>query len=258
MSRVWIVSGVVLSGTGLSLAAFGAWLAGNANCDAGDLGRQCVIASLGVSIIGAALVGGGVLRLGRLGEDGAEAAEDAAAGLAARPSLVVIALAIVGLLVLGLVVPTPTLPANVFASPAPDPKTLPFDLLPTQLAGASRTGLVVTGLNRSVEAVAPYADGVVVVVTRFNATAEVLPGDVDNTSVEAATQRADALIDARYRQLDPAKGPRVCLRLEARHWFSQDGPEKWVFAWREGTFAFEISAPTKALRDRAAATFASA
>ena len=258
LSRVWVVSGVVLSLTGLSLAAFGAWLAGNANCDAGDLGRQCVIASLGLSVIGAALVAGGVLRLRRVGEDGEGREAEPSAGLAERPGLVALALAVVGLVLLSLILPAPALPADVFARGAPALAASPSDLLPGEIGGAPRTGLVVAGLNRSVEAVADYADGVLLVVTRFNATTEILPGDVNNTSVEVAGQRADALVDSRYRQLDPTKGPRLCLRVEGKHWFTQDGPDRYVFAWRQGTFAFELSAPTKALRDRAAAAFAAA
>lgn len=256
MSRVWIVSGVVLSGTGLALAAFGSWLAGNGNCDAGDLGRQCVIGSLGVSVMGAALVGGGVLRLRRLGQDGEGAAEEAPTGLAARPGLAALAFAVVGLVVLGLLVPAPALPASVFGKSPPAIGVAPADLVPGQLAGATRTGLVVSDLNRSVEALADYADGVVVVVTRFNAADQVLPGEGNNTSIEVALQRADTLVDARYRQLDPAAGPRVCLRVESKHWFTQNGPEKWVFVWRLGTFVFEVSAPSKALRDRAAGALA--
>jgi len=179
LSRVWVVSGVVLSLTGLSLAAFGAWLAGNANCDAGDLGRQCVIASLGLSVIGAALVAGGVLRLRRVGEDGEGREAEPSAGLAERPGLVALALAVVGLVLLSLILPAPALPADVFARGAPALATPPSDLLPGEIGGAPRTGLVVAGLNRSVEAVADYADGVLVVVTRFNATTEILPGDVN-------------------------------------------------------------------------------
>jgi hypothetical protein len=65
MSRVWVVSGIVLVGTGLSLAGFGAWLSGNPNGDAADLGRSCVTASLGLAVIGVALAGAGWMRLRR-------------------------------------------------------------------------------------------------------------------------------------------------------------------------------------------------
>lgn len=65
MSKVWVVSGFVLAGTGLSLAGFGAWLSGNPNADAADLGRSCVTASLALTFIGVALAVAGWLRVKR-------------------------------------------------------------------------------------------------------------------------------------------------------------------------------------------------
>lgn len=67
MSKVWVVSGFVLAGTGLSLAGFGAWLSGNPNSDAADLGRSCVTVSVALALMGGALAAAGWMRIKRGG-----------------------------------------------------------------------------------------------------------------------------------------------------------------------------------------------
>ena len=168
MSKVWVVSGFVLIGTGLSLAGFGAWLTGNPNCDAADLGRSCVAASLGLTVIGAALAGAGWLRVRRSAGGGGEGRPG---GLVAeRPGLVLLAFAVVGLVLLAALLPLGHLPVDVFKGAPPAPERLPEDLLPGALAGLNRTSLSSTPLNGSAEAVADYEGGVLVKVRRFNAT----------------------------------------------------------------------------------------
>jgi len=71
LSRVWVVSGIVLFGTGLALAGFSAWLASNANPDAADLGRACLTGSVGFALFGLLVCVAGWWRLKRLPE-GAE------------------------------------------------------------------------------------------------------------------------------------------------------------------------------------------
>jgi hypothetical protein len=66
-----VVAGFVLFATGLALAGFSAWLAGNSNPDAADLGRACLTGSVGFAIFGLLISLGGWWRLKRLPE-GAE------------------------------------------------------------------------------------------------------------------------------------------------------------------------------------------
>lgn len=66
-----MVAGFVLAGTGLGLAGFSAWLAGNSNPDAADLGRACLTGSAGLGVLGLLLSLAGWWRLKRLPE-GAE------------------------------------------------------------------------------------------------------------------------------------------------------------------------------------------
>ena len=70
MSRVWVVAGFVLFATGLALGGFSAWLAGNANPDAADLGRACLTGSAGLAIFGILICVAGWWRIKRLPEGG--------------------------------------------------------------------------------------------------------------------------------------------------------------------------------------------
>jgi hypothetical protein len=285
MTKVWVVSGFVLMGTGLALALFGWWLSGNTNCDAADLGRACVAASLGLTVVGASLAAAGWLRVQRLG--GQESDDPEEGGLfVRRPGLVMLAFSVVGLVLLAALIPSPHIPVDVYATSAPVFDTAPSDLLPPTLAGHSRTALIVSERshvldannqtvlvpNPSVAAEANYDGGVFIRVTRFNATnltAEEWeakmnastggPNGTNGTapprppSVANASRFADDFLGQQFSSLDPASGPRECVRDGVRHWFAQDGPSKSQFAWREGNFVFEVFAPTKALRDSTAA-----
>jgi hypothetical protein len=71
LSRVWVVAGFVVFATGLALAGFAAWLAGNSNPDAADLGRACLTGSAGLAAFGVLISVAGWWRLKRLPE-GAE------------------------------------------------------------------------------------------------------------------------------------------------------------------------------------------
>lgn len=249
MSKVWVVSGIVLIGTGLALAGFGAWLAGNPNCDAADLGRSCMVASLGVAVIGAALSGAGWLRVRRLEVDGADEARTPRL-LAERPGLVLLIFLVVGLVLLAALFPGPALPVEVYGKPAPEVDRLPEEFVPSALAGLNRTSLATEPSGGTAEAAAAYEGGAGVKVTRFNASNAT--NATGQASRAAARQAADDYLDRQYGGLDPGQGARVCVRDGDRHWFSQTGPATNVLSWRSGTFVFEVSAPTQDLRDRLA------
>lgn len=265
MTKVWVVSGFVLIATGLALAGFGSWLSGNANCDAGDLGRSCMAASLGVAVIGAALTLAGWLRVRRAaqrdaGTDGTERFVER------RPGMVLAAFSLVGLLVLVWALPGPQIPVDVFRGGFPEVGAAPGEFAAPQLAGLSRTYLSPSGgpLRAAVEA--GYEGDVFVRVTRFNASGNWTPppsnwiaatntppwDGVVNASVSNATASADAYLSTQYTALDAGEGSRICVRSGARLWLTQDGEGRSELAWRAGTFVFEVIAPNKTVRDQVA------
>lgn len=270
MTKVWIVSGFVLIGTGLSLAVFGAWLSGNANCDAGDLGRSCIAASLGVAVVGAALSLAGWMRVRRT--QGADASDEGAAGLLARrPGLALLAFSIVGILLLTVLLPGPQPPASIYGGPAIPLDTDPAAFVPDMLAGIARTDVTAATEESRLVAEAGYEGSIFVRVTRFNASANWTPPPsnwnsetnqphwdfANHSSVENATAAADGYLAGRYSALG-AGGTRLCVRQGPNLWFASDAPDKSIIAWRDGTFVFEVTAPASAVRNAVAAAVASA
>jgi hypothetical protein len=270
LTKVWIVSGFVLIGTGLALAGFGAWLSGNTNCDAGDLGRSCVAASLGVAVIGAALTTAGWLRVKRMAET--NSSEESGGMLAKRPGLVMVAFAVVGLIVLTIALPGPQVPVNVFQGAAPAIDTLPANFTLPSLAGLNRTDLSIVENQRNIAAEAGFEGGVFVRVTRFNASVNWTPPppnwnetlnepfwkDKFNYSVENATGVADGFLSAQYSAIGPSESSRVCVREGPRLWFTAGNATKSELAWRHGTFVFEVFAPTVAVRNQVALALSAA
>ncbi|HEX9710159.1 MAG TPA: hypothetical protein VGB42_09370 [Candidatus Thermoplasmatota archaeon] len=267
MSRVWVVAGFVLVGTGVSLAAFGAWLIGNANCDASDLGRACVSASLGTAAVGAALALGGWLRARRLG-GGDEGKQREGAG--ALPLAAILAVAIVGILLVPVLNPAPAVPVDVFARPAPAPGAAPDAFLPPALAGTSREFLVVADgeRNHSVVALATYAGGITARVTRFNVTVDG-PGNTTgnatgngtgnataNITLDEARAAARGYLDALYVGLDRAQGRTLCGSPSGPRWFVQEAPGGSTLVWQRENFVVQVTAPTPEARDRAAGALA--
>jgi hypothetical protein len=274
VTKVWVVSGLVLVGTGLALAGFGAWLSGNANCDAGDLGRSCTAASLGVSVVGAALSLGGWMRVRRM-QGGAGQQEGLSGRLfEERPGLVVIAFSLVGLVLLAALLPTPQPPVTLFAGGAPPLGAPPEGFLTASLGGHARTDLTRVEGDLQVTAEAGYDGGVFVRATRFNATANwtyypqcvgppgtcpfVPPEMRQNASVSNATADADLYLTAQYSSLNATGGPRTCVREGARLWFVGDAPGRSVLAWRDGTFVFEVIAQDAGARNAVAAALGAA
>jgi hypothetical protein len=278
MTKVWVVSGFVLMGTGLALALFGWWLSGNTNCDAADLGRACVAASLGLTVVGASLAAAGWLRVQRLGGEESDDPEEGSL-FVRRPGLVMLAFSVVGLVLLAALIPSPHIPVDVYATPAPAFDASPGDALPPMLLGHNRSTLtlsershVVNELHESIPvpnpsatAEADYDGGTFIRLTRFNATnltAQEWEAQVNATngttpprppSVANASRFADDYLGQQFSSLDPASGERDCVRDGVHHWFRQDGKARSEFAWREGNFVFEVFAPSNALRDGAAA-----
>lgn len=244
MSRVWIVSGVVLIGTGLSLAGFGYWLAGNANCDASDLGRLCVWASLSTAIVGFALGVGGWMRLQRLGAGDEGATREGGGWL---PVGSVFAVALAGVVLLAVLSPVPVLPVDVYSHPAPDEAAAPASFLPDTLAGHARTSLVSADGERagSVVAVAAYGAGTSVRITRFNVTPA--GGGITN-----ATSQADLYLDSLYAGLDFSAGPSACAAPGGTHWFTQSGASTSSMAWQRDNFVVQVTAPDAGTRDAVA------
>lgn len=245
MSRVWVISGVVLIGTGLALAGFGYWLAGNPNCDASDLGRLCVWASLATAIVGFALGVGGWLRLQRLGA-GDEGAQREGAGW--MPVGSIFAIALVGVVLLAVISPVAQLPVDVYAHPAPGPSAAPASFLPDTLAGHARTGLVSAEGERpgSVVSVAAYGAGISVRITRFNVT--LAGGGVAN-----ASSQADVYLDSLYAGLDSSAGQSACAAPGGTHWYTQSGSSSATMAWQRENFVVQVTAPDAATRDAVAA-----
>jgi hypothetical protein len=247
MSRVWVVSGFVLVGTGLALAGFGYWLSGNANCDASDLGRACVMASLGTSVVGASLAIGGWLRLKRLGA-GDEGAQREGAGWAPMGAL--FAVLVGGLVLLALAAPIASLPVDVYGRPAPSPDAAPESFLPADLGGRPRAGLIVAPGEQagSVVALATYAGEVTVRITRFNVT--------DAGGLANATSAADLYLDGLYAALDLSAGPGACASPGGAHWFTHNGAGRAQMAWQRENFVVQVAGPDAAARDGAARALA--
>ncbi len=271
LTKVWIVSGFVLVGTGLALAGFGAWLSGNTNCDAGDLGRSCLAASLGVAVVGAALTTAGWLRVKRMAE--ANASDESGGGLLAkRPGLVMIAFALVGLILLTIALPGPQVPVDVFKRAAPAIDALPANFTLPTLAGLDRTDLSVVENQRNSAVEAGYDGGVFVRVTRFNASLNWTPPPADwneaqnlpfwkdkyNYSVENATGVADGYLSSQYSALGPGANSRICVRQGPRLWFAAGNATNSELAWRHGTFVFEVFAPSEAARNQVALALSAA
>jgi hypothetical protein len=241
VSRVWVVSGIVIAGTGLSLAGFGYWLAGNGNCDASDLGRACVMASLATTVVGAALCVGGWLRLKRLA-----GGEERAEGPSWLPVAAIFALLVGGTVLLTVASPVATLPADVYGHDTPDADAAPEGFLLPDLAGHARASLVVAPgeLPGSDVAVATYAGNVQVRITRFNASA--IGGSAN------ATRAADAYLDNLYIGLDRSSGASACASPGDAHWYVHTDASGAKFAWQRQNFVVQVAAPDTATRDRVA------
>ncbi len=237
------MSGFVLVGTGLALGGFGYWLSGNANCDAADLGRACVMASLGTAVIGGALGVGGWLRLKRLG-GGDEGSQRESAG--PLPVIAILAIAVVGIVLLNVVSPYATLPVDVYSHPEPDAAAAPQSFLPADLAGHARVSVVVAPGERpgSVVAVATYGGEVAVRITRFN---ESISGEI-----AGATMSADHYLDSLYAGLDRSRGPSACASPGVEHWFTHEGGGRATLGWQRQNFVVQVTAPATSTRDAVA------
>ncbi len=261
MSRVWVVSGVVLVGTGVSLAAFGSWLIGNANCDATDLGRTCVSASLACAVVGLAMTVGGWLRVRRLGITDEGARQESAGPL---PVAVVFAIAIVGILLVPVLNPAPTPPVDVFGRAAPAQDALPQEFLPFGLAGnALQFATVANGeRNHSVVGFGEYSNGLTVRITRFNVSTPAVNttgNGTDDTAVitvDEARQAARDYFDFLFVDLDRSQGRAVCGSPAGSRWYEQSGGSASVLAWQRENFVVQVAAPSDGLRDAAAAALA--
>jgi hypothetical protein len=121
-------------------------------------------------------------------------------------------------------------PVDVYEKSTPSSSAEPESLLPTSVAGKTRTNLETNMYPGAVDAIGTYEGDVRIEITKANYASD-----------------ASDYVDYVYEGLSCGKGSYVSASDE--HWYTCRQSDKCTFVWRKGIWIFEVSAPTETLRD---------
>ncbi len=121
-------------------------------------------------------------------------------------------------------------PVDVYARATPSSTAEPESLLPSYVAGMTCTDMEPHEYAACVDAVGIYEGDIRIEITRFN-----LVGN------------AIGYVDGLYEDL--SGGSMAYVSTGDKHWFTHTVSDQSVFVWRKGMWVFEVSAPTKTLRN---------
>lgn len=121
-------------------------------------------------------------------------------------------------------------PVDVYARATPSSTAEPASLLPSSVAGMTRTDMETHEYADAVDAVGIYEGDIRIEIIRFNLVGSAI-----------------GYVDDLYEGL--SGGSMTYVSTGDQHWFTHTVSDQSVFVWRKGIWVFEVSAPTKTLRN---------